>query len=68
MPANQYHYFISYQYRTKDENGFGQLTLLLNDRVAGPDHIDAIIEHLTDKFKFDNVVIINLILLKEEEI
>ena len=66
MPEKQYHYFISYQYRNQKESGFGQLNLLLNDRVSGPDQVDELIKHIRDRFQFNSVVLINLTLLNEE--
>ena len=66
MSEKQYHYFISYQYRNKEESGFGQITLLLSVRVSGPNQIDELIEHIRNRFKFDSVVLINLMLLNEE--
>lgn len=62
----QYHYFVSYQYRTQGDSGFGQINLLLKDKVTGPEQIDELTAYLKNKFTHDGVVIINLILLKEE--
>jgi hypothetical protein len=62
----QCHYFVSFQYKNQGDSGFGQINLLLKDKVTGPEQIDELTAYLKDKFKHDGVVIINLILLKEE--
>lgn len=62
----QYHYFVSYQYRDDKHSGFGQVNLLLQDRVSGPEQIDEITKYIQEKFKLSGVILLNIILLKEE--
>jgi len=64
----QYHYFISYHYKNQDDNGFGQAILLLAERISGSDQIDQLVSYLKDMFGYKNVVILNFIFLKEEDL
>ena len=62
----QHHYFISYQYKSKDNEGFGQVSLLLNEKVTRSEQIEQLVNYLKKNFKCEEVAIINIILLMSE--
>jgi hypothetical protein len=63
----QCHYFVSYQYIDKNNKGFGQVNLLLKEKITNPEQIDELVKYLTTRFNYQSVVIINILLLKTEE-
>ncbi len=65
----QYDYFVSYQYITLDgQYGFGQVELTLVKQIKNAENINEIRKHLTEKYSFQGVVIINFLLLQEKEV
>lgn len=63
-----YHYFVSYQYNNFGDHGFGQVNLLLKERIKSAEQIDEIRKYLADRFSYQGVVLINFFLLREEDI
>lgn len=65
---NEYHYFVSYQYATSDNNkGFAHINLLLVEPLDQADRIEDVRQYLKENFPYDDVVILNFILLDQQE-
>lgn len=62
-----FHYFVSFQYNNGEDRGFGQINLLMRDRIIEADQLEEIRDYLMKKFNYQGVVLINFQLLREEE-